>query len=63
MKILYLFIFSAVCLGQERLLQFIEITRHGARGPLNHAYDSKDQLNIMGELTEVGIHQEYQLGS
>ena len=46
----------------SKLLQVIEVIRHGAREPLSMLYNGKELLDIWGELTTVGMREHFLLG-
>ncbi|KAL4440851.1 hypothetical protein ABPG74_013832 [Tetrahymena malaccensis] len=59
----FICLLQKIVLSQDKLLLVIEHFRHGARGPLKNSYDYQQQTYMAGELTDVGIFQQYQLGS
>ncbi|KRX08511.1 hypothetical protein PPERSA_12992 [Pseudocohnilembus persalinus] len=57
-----LLLLIGVFLINSKLVQVIEIFRHGTRGPLYNIYDWQEQQENMGELLPAGMRQHYELG-
>lgn len=47
----------------NKLVYLSELFRHGARYPVNDFYDGKETKPFHGQLTGVGMRQQYLLGS
>lgn len=48
---------------QAKLAYMSTIFRHGARYPVNNMYDGKETVNMHGNLTSVGLREQYLLGN
>lgn len=46
-----------------KLVYLTELFRHGARYPVSDIYDGKDTKPYHGQLTSIGMRQQYLLGS
>jgi hypothetical protein len=58
-----LFILSLFVIAYPKLLYLAELFRHGARYPVFDIYDANDTKTFNGQLTGVGMRQQYLLGS
>lgn len=47
----------------SKLVYLTELFRHGARFPVTDAYDGKETKPYHGNLTSIGMRQQYLLGS
>lgn len=50
-------------LASSKQLYMATVFRHGARYPLNNMYDGKQTAAFHGQLTSVGLRQQFLLGS
>ena len=50
-------------IAECRIVYLAEVFRHGARYPTNDIYDGKETKALHGELTGVGMRQQYNLGA
>jgi hypothetical protein len=56
-------ILSILCTISPKMLYMAELFRHGARYPVFDIYDGKETKQYHGQLTSVGLRQQYLLGS
>jgi hypothetical protein len=49
--------------AQSKMLYISELFRHGARYPTHDIFDGKDTKAFRGQLTSIGMRQQYLLGS
>lgn len=59
----YILLAFLVLLAQTKLVYLAELFRHGARYPVSDIYDGKDTKAHHGQLTSIGMRQQYLLGS
>lgn len=50
-------------LASSKLVYLTELFRHGARYPVSDVYDGKETKAYHGQLTSIGMRQQYLLGS
>jgi hypothetical protein len=58
-----LFLLPLIAIASSKLLYLAELFRHGARYPVSDIYDGKDTKPFHGQLTGVGMRQQFLLGS
>lgn len=56
-------VFCLVSLSQQKLVYLLEVSRHGAKYPSKNVTADVDPANLKGQLTGVGMRQQYLLGS
>jgi hypothetical protein len=57
------FIVLIAALANTKLLHLSELFRHGARYPVTDIFDGKDTKPFHGQLTSIGMRQQYLLGN
>ena len=62
MKILLTFLLF-VSFATSKQVYMSYVFRHGARYPLNNLYDGKETAPYHGQLTSVGLREQYLLGT
>jgi len=60
--LLTLLLLPLSCISNAKLIQVLQITRHGARTPTAFEFKPNQYPHILGELTSLGKIQQYHLG-
>jgi hypothetical protein len=59
----FLILVGLMIVIKAKLVYLSELFRHGARYPVSDIYDGKDTKALHGRLTNIGMRQQYLLGS
>jgi hypothetical protein len=54
---------TLLLLANSKLVYLTELFRHGARYPVTDIYDGNETKPYHGQLTSIGMRQQYLLGS